>query len=362
MLNLKQKTQPILIILLILISSCSQEQEVIEEKIITVSTKALADLLIDYTFHRPARAISLNDAVLSAELNASVEEIYVQVGDVVEKNAPLIKLDCRDEKHRLQQAEAQLAASMAMTKLSQLDYQRTRKLYQKKTTSKQSLDRLNSEHERNQANQRRDNSVYQLRKRNVEKCLIHAPFTAIITERFATIGQFATPSTNMVRLIDTKNMEVSAHLTSHEANMIAYSRPVYFLQDKKKYPLIFRVVTLAVDSIRRTQEVRLRFKNEKPLPGSSGQLVWTHPLPALPSEYLSRRDGKLGVLYAGVHEQKTVALFKVIEGAKEGQPVLVTMDSHFTEHSPILIDGRFGVNVGEEIQVSTPQLLINRDP
>ena len=340
--------------LLLVLSGCGQEEPEPPKKMPTsVTIKPLTDLLVDYSFYRPARAISLNDSVLSAELNATVLNIHAQVGDVVDQGAPLIELDCRDENHRLRQSKSQLTASQATATLSQLEYQRGRRLFKQKTLLKQALDRLHSEHERNKANQHSADAAYQLARNSVSKCFIRAPFRAIVMSRSATVGQLATPGLEMVRILDADNLEVTAFLAIDEADILSESHTIYFLQNKKTYPLELRAITPAVDSTRRTREVRLRFTDETPLAGSAGELVWSHPQPALPAEYVSLRGGQLGVLHIRGGSDEAVADshvdFHVIEHAQEGQPVPIAISPDIANMS-VLVDGRFGVSVGETVR------------
>lgn len=356
MLKLKLKTKLLFtcLPLTLVLSACQEEEILVEDKITQVSTQALESLLVDYVFKRPARAISLNDSVLSTELNAPVAKIYAQVGDFVKQNSPLVALSCGDERNRLKQADAQLKANRASAKLSRLDYERAQQLFEQRTISEQEMNRLNSEHERSQANQSNASASYQLAKSNVSKCIIRAPFDAIVVERTATLGQLARPGTAMVRIIDAANLEVSAYLSNEEAEVIKNSIKPYFSQDQKAYFLNIRAITPAIDSIRRTREIRLTFNDEKPLPGSSGELVWSHPNKALPSEYLSQRDGQLGILFAEKNDNAYRVGFIAIPNAKEGQPTPLNFSDSLKADTIILIDGRFGVSVGDSIQLTKP--------
>ena len=345
----------VLICAAILLSSCKEEIPENTSNTPKVATQALAELLIDYNFYRPARVISLNDSLLSTQLNAPVEKIHAKVGDYVEKGAPLIALNCSDEQHRLQQASAQLAASKANTQLSELDLQRGQKLFKQQSISEQELNRLQSSYDRDLANQSAAAATYAISKNNVGKCTIRAPFNAVVMQRSATLGQLANPGTTMIRVLDADNLEVSVFLDSDEANTIRQSDKVYFLENDKKYPVQIRAITPAVDNIRRTQEIRLTFTQEKPLPGSAGELVWQHYLPAIPTEYLSQRDGKLGLLYAENRGDESVAAFAPIAGALEGQPAAIRYDDVLKADTAILTDGRFSININDAITLISPE-------
>lgn len=336
-----------------LLLACGQEPEIQEEKLTRVTNSNLSELLLEYPFFRPAQVISLHNSILSAELNAPVQKIHAQVGDIVSQGEPLVELNCTDERYRLQQASSQLAAADAASKLSALDYQRAQRLFKQKNISKQELDRLQSEHDRNKANQGSAKAAYQLASNAVEKCLVRAPFNAIVMERQATVGQLASIGAPLIRVIDAERLELSAFLSAQEAAILKNSENYYFLLDGKKYALELRSITPAIDSVRRTQEVRLRFTEAAPLPGSFGELVWLHPQPALPAEYLSQRKGSLGLLYTNQQANKTLVAFQVLADAKEGQPYPLDYSAYdnLSESTSIIVDGRFGLSIGAEVEV-----------
>ena len=70
--------------------------------------KALTHQSADGAFSVPASVISLQDAMLSAEIAANVEKINVDVGDSVKKGQALARMDCREFTIREEQAQADL--------------------------------------------------------------------------------------------------------------------------------------------------------------------------------------------------------------------------------------------------------------
>lgn len=339
----------------IFITACqppAEEPEVVETTPL-VNVKPLAELLIDYEFKRPARVISLNDSLLSAELSAPIAKIYAQVGDSVTRNAPLVELNCRDEQTRLQQAKAQTAANDASATLSKLNFERGKRLFAQQNISEQEMNRLESDYARNQANQALAAAAQSLAEDNVSKCVIRAPFNAVVTERAATLGQFSTPGAPMIRLLDSDNLEVSAFLVNEEAESIQQSQNVVFVHENTRYNITARAITPAIDSVRRTRETRWLFTAETPLPGSAGEIVWQHPFPVLPAEYLSKRNNQLGLLYTDTQANTSTTKFIALPDAREGQPTPVRYGGVLNANTAIITDGRFGLDVDSEININT---------
>ncbi|NJM31852.1 MAG: hypothetical protein HC848_01875 [Limnobacter sp.] len=218
--------------------------------------------------------------------------------------------------------------------------------------SKQALEQRQNEHARNQAELKSAAAAVQLASANTGKCTIRAPFTGVVTEKKVAIGQLAMPATAMLRLVDLE-IRKSPHTSQPlEVKSLRASSEIYFSQGEKRYPLTIRQITPVVDQQRNTQEARLIFPQEKPLPGSSGELVWRHPEPVLAAEYLSQRQGSLGILLAKSDKAKTQVDFYPLADAQEGQPVPVTFDERLTPDTRVLTEGRFAVAVGDEVRIS----------
>ena len=91
------------------------------EEAVQVTALPAGDLLFHPEHSAPAEVVPLNDASLSAEINARVLEIPVRVGARVAAGDLLVRLDCRDYASRV---EAQQASQRALS--SRLNLARTR--------------------------------------------------------------------------------------------------------------------------------------------------------------------------------------------------------------------------------------------
>ncbi len=177
----------------------------------------------------------------------------------------------------------------------------------------------------------------------VERCQIKAPFAGQITARFLQLGQMATPASPAFQLLQTEALELSANLTADDIRDMASIQNLLFVVEGENYAIQQRAVIGQVIGNTRTQEVRFRITDKHSLPaGKTGRLVWQGSLPAIPSSWVLRREGRLGVLLA----KEGKARFYPLPNALEGQPVL-------TDLSPdtLLIDqNRIRLRDGEAIR------------
>lgn len=273
----------------------------------------------------PATVISINDTVLSAQLSAKIESIPAHVGDVIERGKPLASLDCQDYNVDSSIARSRLDALAARSDLADKRLRRAYSLKEKNLIAVQSIDERESELNIAKADLRVAEAELKKVKLNESRCRILAPFQAVVVERLASIGQFVQPGTDIVRIKDIDDLEVSAQVYVEDVSQLHGASDLYFSNNGKRYELKLRVITRAIETSTRNQEVRLVFKNDKPIAGSAGNLSWLDSRPHLPAELLVKRDGVLGVFLV----ENGRAVFAKIDGAKSGRinPVNFSLDS-----------------------------------
>lgn len=267
---------------------------------VTVETSPLQDLQFHPRHSAPASVISLNDARLSAQINARVESIEVQEGQQLEPGTTLIRLDCRDNEQLLKQAQAQW-------QFARDQFNRIKRLRANKNASEEDYSRRLFE--RTQA------EVAQAQARlQVERCTIKAPFKGVVLEKMVSTGDLAAPGTQMIRILDTDAIEIKSSVPYSLVGSLTEAKERFFEQRGKRYPVELLRVTAYIDTISNDQMAYLRFTDTPPLIGAAGRLSWTEPNPYLPSRYVVERNGTLGLFVMDNDQAK----FVVLPGALEG--------------------------------------------
>ncbi len=308
-----------------------------------VRIATLASLAIHPVVSVPAQVLSLNDSRIEASIAAIVEQIQVRVGDVVEAETELLRLECGDQRNTLEQSMAGRDALKARLAFADFQYARARSLVKSKNISDEQLRQRKADAGALQAELAGAESAVVQALRNVERCKVEAPFKAVVVERLIGVGEKAQPGKPLLRLLDLSALEVSAQVPAFDADSLQQAQTLTLMVSGKTYPLTLRSVVPALDPRSRSRELRLDFSAERAQPGSSGRLQWQQPSPHLPAEYLLRRDGQYGVFV--VRQGK--AQFVVIDGAREGSPAAVSLPGE----SLIVTEGRFGLNHGDAVSV-----------
>lgn len=310
---------------------------------ITVSTETIADVALYPERSAPATVISLNDSTISALIAAQVEELPIRVGDIVEKDSILAKLDCSDYKLASTESKARLDGLKAQIELAKRRLERTKRLTLKKSVSEEILDERESDLAVLNTDYRAAMSKVRMAKLNESRCVVTSPFRALVNERSSAVGQYANTGTALVKIIDIEQLEISAQVFNRDSNQISQSDELFFEHADERYPIKLRAVIPAINTETRNREVRLLFINGPALPGAAGKLIWQDKRPHIPGEYLVRRNNELGVFSI----KNDIAHFLPVPSAETGRASSTSLPIS----TPIVIEGHFSLKEGDAVTV-----------
>ncbi|WP_415897321.1 efflux RND transporter periplasmic adaptor subunit [Neptuniibacter sp. QD57_21] len=309
----------------------------------SVVVKPLSELLAPSSQSAPAQVINDHHVIISSRLNAPVEEVLVNVGDQLDKGAPLLKLECRDFDLRLVQVKSELNALQAQTRLARQQLSRAERLLKQRNASKELRDQRRAELDSLIAQASGSQARLDEAELAVARCTPVAPFTGVVTERLVGEGSLVASGTPLFKILAEDRQEVSALLSSKQLASLPNSTKIEYQIQQQRFPLELRVIVPFVENRARTQEVRLQFSADKAISGSSGRLVWQEPQGRLPVQYIVSRDGQLGVM--GLNDSK--AEFIALPKAVEGQAAVVDLPLDML----VIVEGQHGVESGSDVTV-----------
>lgn len=309
---------------------------------IPVTVQSLEELVVFPEASAPAKVITLNDSHLSAEVNAVIVHMPVEVGEVVEPGTPLIQLEKEDLALALKRAEATLKSLIANRTLAKRQLDRIQSLASKSLISEEELNQRQTTLTVSEAEIAVQRIAIKQLKRDLEKTVIRAPFKAIVVEHLSHVGELARPGTPLIRILDADRILGVAKLPPHDSLSLSKASKIEFVNGNDRYRVQVYSVTPALDIRERTQEVRLRFVDKPALIGATGDIVWRHKEPYLSTEFLVRRKGKMGVFVV----KEGHARFIDLPGAEEGRPAKIDLPNE----TFIIVDGRFVIQDGDPVR------------
>jgi RND family efflux transporter MFP subunit len=153
--------------------------------------------------------MSRQDANLAAELQGRLSWV-AELGDHINAGEPVAVVDDHLLQLDLRNDEAEIARLQADLGWQERQIARLNKLAVQNNTAKSELDELKSRREMLLQELRiaevdRDRALY-----NLERTRVLAPFDGIVAERMLETGEYTEPGVELVRLVNTDAVEVSA--------------------------------------------------------------------------------------------------------------------------------------------------------
>ena len=298
----------------------------------SMQSQALSDLVFYPQRSAPAEVVAKHDSLLTVEVKGVVDALMVDVGDQVERGAPLLRLNDYDYRQAVKQSEATLQGIAARIELAQYQLEQAQRLAKQQNISDELQRQRRAELKGLKAERLLQQSHLAVAKNNLEKSVLRAPFDGVVVERQAQLGQLANPGGGLFRLVSVTGQQVAADLSHDDAEQLQHALDLKFQFNGRLFKLGVDSVISVVHNQQRTRKARLDFVGEVAPVGGSGRLVWQDLRPYLPAKYLVRRDGQLGVM--AMNEQNEPS-FLSLPQAQEGRAVIVEQLSLDTQ---ILLD------------------------
>lgn len=178
---------------------------------------------------------SENQVPLFPQINARIEEVFVENGDFVNKGDQLVKLQDEQLKQQLAQAEAGLKINKARLRqaeaaLKELNarYNRLKKLAEQELSSDAELEQIEAEltsaeanFELAEAQVEQSQALVNERKENLNRTIITAPISGTIGQRNAQVGMQVNTGTQLFLIGDLSKLRVEIVLTEEMLNKIS---------------------------------------------------------------------------------------------------------------------------------------------
>ena len=308
---------------------------------IPVTVRAVADVVVDMERSAPAEVRSLNVATLSAEVAAVVKRMLVDVAMEVRQGDLLLELKSTDYRLAVQQAEANLEAVRAQKTQADARLKRARSLGANQYLSADDLLARETDVMVIGAQIQIQEASLAIARRNLEKCLITAPFNGSVSARQAQTGSYVVPGSPLLVLTQSDRFELDAEVPDEMADSLFKADAMRFTSRNDSWPIRLLRLSPVIETERRSRRARFEFVSGAPAAGRSGEIIWRVDKGLLPAGLVVRRHGVLGVFL----NQANKARFVPLPGAQEGRPVVVELPSD----AEIVLQGRDRLQDGDAL-------------
>ncbi len=233
-----------------------------------VKTAVLIFLMLSYANAevRESRAlvVASQEAILSSELAARIENIAVKEMQRFKKGDLLIQFDCS-----LYEAQKDVVSANANSALIKL--KSDEQMLQMRSIGKYELELSISEYEKAK-------SELRIAELNVERCQIKAPFDGAVEEVVVNTFETIQPQVELMKIIQTDILELEMVVSSEWISWLKIGHPikVYIDEIQKEFNATISGIGANVDAVSQTIQLKGTITDTSPalLPGMSGRVVF----------------------------------------------------------------------------------------
>ena len=233
-----------------------------------VKTVVLIVLMLSYANAevRESRAlvVASQEAILSSELAARIENIAVKEMQRFKKGDLLIQFDCS-----LYEAQKDVVSANANSALIKL--KSDEQMLQMRSIGKYELELSISEYDKAK-------SELRIAELNVERCQIKAPFDGAVEEVVVNTYETIQPQVELMKIIQTEVLELEMVVSSEWISWLKIGHPikVYIDEIQKEFNATISGIGANVDAVSQTIQLKGTITDTSPalLPGMSGRVVF----------------------------------------------------------------------------------------
>jgi len=291
-----------------------------------------------------------NNTAIASEIAGNIAAIEFKEGDLVKSGTELIRIDYRTQAAKLEQAQAD-------AELGSIELERAKNLFQKGAQSRQEYDKAIA------TSKARDAEVA-IAKAELDKTMITAPFAGRLGARTISLGNYVSPGTILVTIVDKQNLKIRYNVPENFLSTLKLDQPVILQVDA--FPN--ETFTGAVDFISPTVdekshtilvEAQIPNQNERLSPGLSAVAMQTLGITAnaliVPEETLvaSIEGQNIYRLYTD-EETKQLRVQKVLVEIGSRYDGLAQITSGLNAGDQIVLQGQQKLRDGATVQIFDP--------
>lgn len=335
------KISPVLALALFLVPGCGRGPEKLSDPMprlptARVEVKAVESVRRTNTEEVVATVRSRLQATLEATLSGRIEKLPVRLGQTVKAGQLVAQLDAPEVKARLQQAEARL-------RQTERDWTRISTLLAQQAATRSDADTAES--------------IYLSAKGVMAEAQamlayteLRAPFDAVITKKWADVGDLASPGKPLITMEDPSMLQLESDIPEAFVSRIRLNTPMMIRSDATRHEVAATVseIAPAADPVTRTIRVKLDLPGDSGLRSGQfarllvpvGETVSVH----VPASSVIRR-GQLDIVFAVLGERAQLRIVKtgrisareieILAGLDAGESLVVSGMDELVDGQPV---------------------------
>ena len=299
----------------------------------------------------PGTVVSLHDASIAAEVAGSLTSV-AEVGDEVEAGDVIAAINDDDLQLQLQFADATIKRLEASLKYSNRQLDRQKKLASQNIAARNELDQTESQRDMAEQDLVQAKIARKQTLLLIEKSRIRAPFGGRIVARFRDAGEYLSVGSEVVRLVDTRNIEIQAQAPITVARFLKEGTDVIIRDRDRSVSSQVRAVIPVGDQRSRMIEVRISLNESDWVIGSAVRVALPEAKPvrvvAVPRDALILRQNSTYLFK--VNGDDTVEQVTVTTGIGSG--ALIEVHGDVKDGDLVVVRGGETLRAGQAVMIA----------
>lgn len=277
----------------------------------------------------PGTVVSRHDAAVAAETSGRLTWV-AEVGEEVDAGEIIARIDDQQLQLQLRNDQATIRRLEASLKYSNRQLERERKLASQNIAARNQLEETESQRDMTEQELIQARIAHEQTGLLIQKSAIQAPFAGRVVERYREAGEFLSVGGEVVRLVDTRNIEVRVQAPISVAHYL-HEGAVVTVRDRDRVATsTVRAVIPVGDQRSRMIEVRVALDQPGWLIGAAVRVALPQTQPtqvvAVPRDALILRQD--AIFLFRVNGDDTVEQVSVTTGIGDGEMIEVRGDVH----------------------------------
>lgn len=224
-----------------------------------------------------ATVISRDDADLASEISGRLTWV-ADIGDKLKKGDLVAKLDDIFIKQEVIEEQSIIKSEQAKYEFYTKEVERYNELLADNNVAQNQLDQAISDQIVSRSNIASSKARLAQAQERLNRTEIVAPFDGVISDRNLQAGEWAENGETIIRLVNTKNLEIQTHIPASGLQFITIGTPLAYTDGISKGDGIVRALVPVGGDISRLYEVRISIADQSL---SAGSLIRV----AIPTEH-----------------------------------------------------------------------------
>jgi RND family efflux transporter MFP subunit len=290
------------------------------------------------------------DSKIAAEVTGILDNV-LDVGDRVNENEVIAKIDDIAYQLALNEISAEVMPIETMVEFYRKEAERLEKLARQNNASRNQLDQTQANHDEALAKIRIIKAKLAIARDELNKTIVRAPFSGVVTERYKTAGERVEAGDQIVRLINTDKVEVQARIPQESFQYVKVGDTLSIKGPAGKIQGTVRAAIPVGDDVSRLYEIRVEFENTDWQAGTAVQVA--SPINKKQNVIAVSRDAlvirQAGVIIYRINNENQAELIPVKTGISNATHIQVIADVN--ENDKIVIRGNERLRPGQTVQI-----------